>query len=243
VFLSVIFVRRLFLILTENKMQTKLKRELDLDMRRQKASQPDVIAQMAAAAPAESKKACKSGNVRSLFKKGEMKFAKNDLEEAERCFVQIVSLEDTHLEANLYLGLIYLKQKNFPKAEFFFHKLVNLKKDPVYYSNLGLALYQQGRLLEAAEAYESAVVLDDKRAARFASLAQVYRELSNDEKALINFERASQKSPRNLDYLWATLEYYQKLSRADDVAATADRILDLDPYNEDAKRIRDGNKA
>lgn len=227
--MSVIFIRRLFLILAETKMQTKLKREMDLEMRRQEVDEGVV------AAPVEIRKSCKSGNVRNLFKKGEIRFAKNDLDEAERCFVQIVSLEDTHLEANLYLGLTYLKQKNFPKAEFFFHKLVNLKKDPIYYSNLGLALYQQGRLLEAAEAYENAVVLDDKRAARFASLAQVYRELNNDEKALNNFERASQKSPRNLDYLWAVLEYYRKLGRLDDVKATAKKILDLDPYNEDAK--------
>ena len=226
-FLGILFVRRFFLILSEVKMQHGLKREMDLETKKQSVPTATIV----------SKKTTKIGNVRGLFKKGEMFFSKNDLVAAEGCFVQIIASEDTNLEANLYLGLIYLKQENFPKAEFFFHKLVNLKKDPVYYSNLGLALYKQGRLLEATEAYESAVVLDDKRAARFASLALVYKELNNDEKALINFERASRKSPRNLDYLWAILEYYQKLSRIEDVRSTAKKILELDPYNEDAKRV------
>ncbi len=185
----------------------------------------------------EESRIFKADDARFLFKKGEIAFAKRDYESAQRCFVKILEIDENHPEANLQLGLTYLKQKNFPKAEFVFHKLVNLKKDPVYYSNLGLALYSQKRLLEAAEAYENALSLDDKRAARLASLAQIYRELNNDEKAVANFEKASNRSPRNTEYLWILMGYYRKLGREEDLLNTAKKILELDPYNEEAKKI------
>ena len=55
------------------------------------------------------------------------------------------------------------------------------------------------------------------------------------EKALSAFEEASRLEPRNLDYLWALTEYYEKFSQVDDILRVVNRILELDPYNEDAK--------
>lgn len=222
-FLGVLFVRRLLLVLKGEKLQEELKKEAG---REKTSEKPETR---------NPKSEKGGGDTRKLMKKGEVYFARDEFEEAEKCFINVLSIDETHIEANLQLGLMYLKQDNYPKAEFFFHKLTNLKKDPLHYSNLGLALYKQGRLLEAAEAYENALAMDDKRAARFASLAQVYRELNNDEKALENFEKASRKAPRNVDYLWGLLEYYQKLGRDEDVQKTAERVLGLDPYNKEAK--------
>ena len=214
------------MVLTEKKMQAKLLKE-------ETAKMEPVVEQVIAMPQVVSK----TTDTRLLFKKGEVAFSKRDYDSAQRYFVKVLEVDEGHPETNLQLGLTYLKQKNFPKAEFVFHKLVNLKKDPVYYSNLGLALYSQGRLLEAAEAYENALSLDNKRAARFASLAQIYRELNNDEKAALNFEKASKKSPRNTEYLWALTEYYRKLGREEDLLNTAKKILELDPYNEDARKM------
>ena len=230
VFLGILFVRRLFLVVDENKMQAKLEKEVAKEQKSDKEDDDEPVKDT-------KKPPKKSGNIRNLFKKGEVNFSRKDYEAAEKCFVQVLAIDETHLDANLQLGLTYLKQGNYSKAEFFFHKLVNLKKDPVHYSNLGLALYNQGRLLEAAEAYENALSLDDNRAGRFASLAQDYRELNNEEKALANFEKASRKSPRNTDYLWALIEYYQKLGRQEDLERAAKRLLELDPYNKEAKKL------
>jgi len=233
IFLSVIFIKRFFLVLTERKMQAKLLKEASKI--EAPVSQPESTPVVPVSLPEPD--SSKVADTRSLFKKGEMAFAKKDYDSAQKYFVKVLEIDENHADGNLQLGLTYLKQKNFPKAEFVFHKLVNLKKDPIYYSNLGLALYSQGRLLEAAEAYENALSLDSKRAARFASLAQIYRELNNDEKAVLNFEKASKKSPRNTEYLWALVEYYRKLGREEDLFNTAKKILELDPYNEDAKKI------
>lgn len=232
-FLGAIFIRRLLLVVRGEKLQESLIKE---SARSKEQSAEEEVSSHQEEDKDKAPKG-KSSDMRKLMKKGEFHFARKEFDEAENYFINITSIDETNLDANLHLGLIYLEGENFSKAEFFFHKLINLKKDPLYYSNLALCLYKQGRLLEAAEAYENALALDNKRAARFASLAQVYRELNNDEKALFNFEQASKKAPRNLDYLWALTEYYQKLGRDEDVTRIARKVLELDPYNKDAKKL------
>lgn len=169
------------------------------------------------------------------FKQADVHFTKGDYGLAEKHLLQVLSFDNDHLDANLKLGLLYLRQENLPRAEFFFQKLIDLKENPVYYSNLALTLYQQNKLEDAAKLYERAIELDNKRAARFVSLAHVYNELGEMEKALTAYEQASRLEPRNLDYLWALTNYYEKFSQINEMVAVLKRILELDPYNEDAK--------
>ena len=154
---------------------------------------------------------------------------------AEKFLVQVLSFDNDHLDANLKLGLLYLHQENLPRAEFFFQKLIDLKENPVYFSNLALTLYQQGRLEESAKLYEKAIESDGNKPARFVSVAHVYHELGEMEKALSAFEKACRLDPRNLDYWWTILEYYEKFSKKEDMMRVLKKILELDPYNDVAK--------
>jgi tetratricopeptide (TPR) repeat protein len=147
----------------------------------------------------------------------------------------VVAAAPDHLDAHHKLGMLYMKKGDFSQAELYFSKLVNLKKDPVYFSNLGAALYQQQRLIEAAEAYENAIALDDKRAERLQSLAQVYFELGEDEKALHYFERAARRKPKDIELKLTLADYYEKLGRKEETAAKLEEVLQADPYNEEVK--------
>ncbi|MEK7145728.1 MAG: tetratricopeptide repeat protein, partial [Patescibacteria group bacterium] len=124
---------------------------------------------------------------------------------------------------------------DFPKAELYFSKLVNLKKDPVYFSNLGAALYRQARLIEAAEAYENALSMDDKRAERLQSLGQVYNELGDHEKALKYFELAAKRKPKDMGLKGILADYYVRLERFAEAAVLYGKILEQDPYNKEIK--------
>lgn len=134
----------------------------------------------------------------------------------EFMLLEIIAGDQEHLDAHHKLGLLYMKRANFPQAELYFSKLVNLKQDPVYFSNLGAALYQQQRLVEAAEAYENAIALDDRRAERLQSLAQVYYELGQVEKALEYFERASIRKPKDTELKLIIGDLYSALNRPQD---------------------------
>ena len=186
--------------------------------------------------PEEEEKAELLGTVRKTFLKADTHLGRQEYEEAEPLLLAVIEADPSHLDAHQKLGLMYMKQGNFPRAELYFSKLVNLKQDPVYFSNLGAALYQQQRLVEAAEAYENAIALDDKRGERLKSLGQVYYELGEDDKALHYFERASRRKPKDTDLKWVLVDYYEKLVRLDEAIDTLEGILEIDPYNDEAKK-------
>jgi len=152
---------------------------------------------------------------RKLFNQAEAHMKAGKMEDAEVVFLQIVEIDESHLDAHHKLGLLYMKREDFPQAELYFSKLVNLKKDPTYLSNLGTALYSQQRLVEAAEAYERAIALDDKRGNRLKSLGQIYHELGEDEKALHYFQRAASRKPKDEELIAILEEYMQRGLQSD----------------------------
>lgn len=175
------------------------------------------------------------GSVKKNFAKADVLFSRGELDDAEPLLIEVVTMDPTHLDAHHKLGLLYMKRADFPSAELYFSKLVNLKKDPVYFSNLGAALYQQQRLVEAAEAYENAIALDDRRGERLQSLAQVYFELGEDEKALHYFERAAKRKPKDTELKLILADYYEKLGQPEAAAEKLKEVLEADPYNEEVK--------
>lgn len=179
----------------------------------------------------------KQSEIRKAFAKADTHFSRGKFEEAEPLFLAIIERDGKHLDAHHKLGMLYLKAGDFPNAELYFSKLVNMKKDPIYFSNLGAALYQQQRLVEAAEAYENAIALDDRRAARLQSLAQVYYELGDDEKALKYFELASKRKPKDAELKQILADYYDRLERFEEAAAILEKVLEMDPYNKEVKAL------
>ena len=175
------------------------------------------------------------GSVRKTFLKADTHLSRNEFEEAEPLFVAIIAENPSHLDAHHKLGLMYMKMGRFGDAELYFSKLVNLKQDPVYFSNLGAALYQQQRLIEAAEAYENAISLDDRRGERLQSLGQVYYELGEHEKALHYFERAARRKPKDLDLKLVLADLYEKAGQTEAAEDMLKSILQADPYNKEVK--------
>ncbi len=177
---------------------------------------------------------------RKAFLEADTHFSRGDLDAAEPLFLAVVDLDEGHLDAHHKLGMLYMKKEDFGQAELFFSKLVNLKKDPVYFSNLGAALYQQQRLVEAAEAYENAIAMDNRRGARLQSLAQVYYELGDDDKALKYFELAARKKPKDTGLKMLLAEYYERLEMFEEAAIVLEKILEKEPYNKEVKKMLKG---
>lgn len=240
--LVLVFWRRWQLTMKSLEFEDKLKKEDELA---RQAAEEEEIAPQEEPSELELKRLAEQRDrdekmkqmraIKRAFKQAELHFAKNNYGLAEKYLMEVLSMNNDHLDANLKLGLIYLQQENLPRAEFFFQKLIDLKENPVYFSNLALVLYQQKRLEEAAKLYERAIALDNKKAGRFVSLAYVYHELGELEKALVNFEEAYRLEPRNLDYLWTLVNYYEKFARSEDMLRSLRKILEIDPYNDKAK--------
>ncbi len=245
--LALMFIRRLRLTRQDLKLQTKLLNEergefasdeLDdfpSDNNAEPFSSSVALAPNGEEALKEEDLPELEGGTRKAFLRADVFFGRNQLEEAEPLFMAIIKEDPSHLDAHHKLGLLHMKRGDFQNAELYFSKLVNLKQDPVYFSNLGAALYQQQRLVEAAEAYENAIALDDRRAERLQSLAQVYFELGDDEKALYNFERAARRKPKDEGLKLILADYYERMGDPERAKRILEELLDMDPYNEELK--------
>ncbi len=171
----------------------------------------------------------------SFKKKADAFLKKEDLKNAEKSLIQALSLDPSLQDAYNKLGLIYLRQEQFGKAEMMFRKLaVSGFNDPAYLSNLGLALYQQKKLAEARTFYERALGLDQNRAGRFFSLAQVLYELQEFESALGNFQKAAAMEPKNVDYQLSLAQFYLDRQMFAELKDLLPQILEAFPKNEAA---------
>ena len=118
-----------------------------------------------------------------------------------------------------------------------FKRLLESTEDPVYYSHLGLALYKQSSFEEAKYAYQKAVELDPKRAARFVSLAQVYKSLGLFEHSIVALNKAIEIDQENLDFLLFLSSLQIELKNYKEAREVLGRILELSPKNLDARKM------
>lgn len=173
-----------------------------------------------------------------MMKKAEASFSKGDYKQGERFLIQTLSLDPSNVNAYHKLGLLYLRQEQFGRAETMYQKLVmSAKNDPVYFSNLAVALYQQKKLDAAKVNYKKAIEMDGSRAGRFFSLAQVLKELGEIQDSLNNFKKAIEMDPKNLDYLLTLAQVYMDANFMDEARQLLGQILVLYPHNEIAKEM------
>lgn len=173
---------------------------------------------------------------KSLFRKAEVYLGRGDMENAEKYLLQALSIDEGNKDVNKKLAMLYLKQEKYPKAELIYLKLIESgTKDAAVYSNLGLTLYQEGRHDVAIKAYQKAIELDPKRAARYANIGQIYYEVKDIHNAIVYFEQALEMEKKNPDYMFILAKLYEEKNVKEKAKYFYHRILDQDPYNEEAK--------
>lgn len=183
----------------------------------------------------DAKKVAKAG---MMEKKADGLIARGDFLQAEKLFIQALALDPSNIDTYHKLGLLYLRQGQFGKAEMMYQKLVtSAKNDPVYFSNLAVALYQQKKLEEAKTNYKKAIELDASRAGRFFSMAQVLQELGEVQDALAHFRKAIEMDPGNLDYLLTLAQVYMEIDMMDDARVLLGEILAAYPENAVAREM------
>lgn len=174
----------------------------------------------------------------SLLKKAIIFNDRGDKKSAERLLIQSLALDPSSIKTYERLGMIYLHQNQYGKAEIIYKKLTaSIIDDPIYYSNLGLAFFSQKKFDDAKSSYVKSLELDDTRAGRFFSLAQVLNELEEYEDALKNYLKALDMDPDNLDYLLTIAHFYIDREMISDAKQLLSEILLLFPDNVDAQSM------
>lgn len=173
-----------------------------------------------------------------LVRKSDAYLAKGDARQAEKLLIQTLALDPSAVEAYKRLGVLYLHQQQFTKAENIYRKLIfTFHDEPTFLSNLGMALYSQGNLEEAKKFYKKAVELDSERVGRIFSLGQIHYELKELEDALDYIQKAVNIDPGNVDYLLTLAQLYVDVEMINEARQLAEDIVRSHPDNEDIRKV------
>jgi Tfp pilus assembly protein PilF len=86
--------------------------------------------------------------------------AKGKTDEAVNSYRHAITLDEKDAWSMNNLGLIFIEQKRYEDALPLLAKAVELKKEPIFYNNLGMALENTKHFAAATTAYKSAVSAD-----------------------------------------------------------------------------------
>lgn len=125
--------------------------------------------------------------------------------EAEKIYIEALTLDEQSAAAYQGLGDLYLQQKDFEHAKETFEFLLKLKSDePFVYRRLGTIASEKGDLKTAQEDYLKALALDAGNISTYLELARVYLNLDEKTRALELLREAAGLEPNNpkvLDFL------------------------------------------
>lgn len=139
----------------------------------------------------------------------------NKWSEAEKRFLEVLTLDPHNVEAYKGLGTIYLKQKIYQQARDTFMFIVKMKKaDDAVYAALAEIEAVAGNQHEAELYRLQAVELGGKQACRHAELAEFYVNTNDLLKAWTPVKRATELEPNSAKYAEQALDIALRLGDA-----------------------------
>jgi tetratricopeptide (TPR) repeat protein len=173
--------------------------------------------------------------VRSLTREAEKALAQQKHDEAERLFIQALTINHDAYDVQAQLAKLYLLTNRDHKSEAMYRELLQHRDDVSYHANLGLAYYRQGKYVEACYAYQEALNRDAKNPERSAALGRACIAARRFEEAVPLLEKAIVRLTRDTSLLHLLAECYLQLGHADRAEEVYRRINKLEPYDEAVK--------
>ena len=173
--------------------------------------------------------------VRSLVRLAEKALSQQKTEEAERAFIQALTVQPGAIDVQAELAKLYLTSGRESKAEAMYRELLQQRDEVSFHANLGLAYYRQEKFIEACQSYQEALNRDSQNPDRSAALGRACIAARRFEEAAPLLEKAVQRLTRDTELLHLLAECYLQLNLADKAEEIYRRINKLEPYNEDVK--------
>ena len=151
-----------------------------------------------------------------------------------------VELQPDNAWGHEMLATVYHVTGDVDRALESYRRAVELGPDHVAFQNMGTLWYSQGRLQEAAAAFESAARLSPGEPANYRNLGDAYRRLGDEAKARGAYTRAVELceeqlrvNPNSAPTLAALAVSEAKLSRFDSARRHAEQAIERAPTDPD----------
>ncbi|MFH1583133.1 MAG: tetratricopeptide repeat protein [Candidatus Falkowbacteria bacterium] len=168
-----------------------------------------------------------------LFSQAEELKKQDDLDAAEKKYIEIIGLDSKNIKAFKELGRIYFEKKEFEEAKQTFEHILKLKEDEDIYENLAQIAKEKGDLNQARDEYLKSININKQNAQTHFSLAEVYQAMGKLQDAMRALKKALKIEPANPRYLDTMLEISIIIK---------DKVLALDTYEKLFKANPENNK-
>jgi len=229
--LIIVFIRKVFIVFKNSQEKVKINEDdilLDVKIKKKRLSKD------------------KKENRDTLSKRGESLINAGKEDEAIKCFVQVLVIDNKHEETKKKLAILYMNKQMYSSSAALFKELIEQTKDSVYYSNLALAYYKQNLYDEAIKSYQKSIELDETRAPRYVSLCQVYRASNKPTHAIIALNKAISLDETNLDYLFLLIDLLVEVGDLKTAKKTLTKATSIDSSHDElsefSKIIRKSEK-
>jgi len=147
----------------------------------------------------------KEQKISELVKKAEELIINEKYEEAEKSYIEALTIDDKDYEAYKGLAKLYMLLKDYKHAKETFEFLMHLNnEDPFIYRSLGEIAANRGDLKTAEDGYLKSLELDNKDISSYLDLAEVYLNLDEPQKSFEILSQAAaleSRNPKVLDFL------------------------------------------
>ncbi|MBU1130691.1 tetratricopeptide repeat protein [Patescibacteria group bacterium] len=147
----------------------------------------------------------KERKVESFLDKAAELVSSENFDEAEKIYIETLTLDEKNIPAYKGLGELYLLKKDYEHAKETFEFLLKLEQDdPFVYRGLGEIAAEKGDLKVAEEDYLKSLEIDKEDFETHLKLAEIYLNLEDYQKSFKLAEEAvvlEPHNPRALDFL------------------------------------------
>lgn len=173
--------------------------------------------------------------IRELVCQAQKALAYQKTEEAEKYFIQALTVHADVYGVRAELAKLYLTTGRASKAEAMYRELIAERPEVSFLANLGLACYQQGNFTEACTAYQKAYEQDSKNPMRAAALGRSFMAAGLMAEAAPYLEKASLGCTRDTELLRLLAECYVHIGDRAKAQEAYRRVNKLEPYDEQIK--------
>ena len=166
----------------------------------------------------------------------------NNLIQAEKALLTILSLDRKNAATYNRLGILYAKQKEYSDALECFTAAYNLEENASSLHNLGMVYFDLEQYEKAAISFKQALELDGKSVIRYIEYAKVLERLGRNKDMLENLEKAVEIEPRP-EVLKLLLRVYTARKMEERAAAIEEQLKRLILTSPRQERIQRSTKS
>ena len=179
-------------------------------------------------------KVVSGGDVAGMMETAEMFYSNGRLDEAKKMCLQEMETGRRKLEALFMLGNIAYAGESFAEAISYYRQACEIERDiPVLLNNLGLALKDEGRPVEALAALDRAIFLSQGYAVAHYNRALALEALGRDDDAVDAYRTAIDCRPDYIDALKNLGSIHFRNDRHDEAILCFQKALAIEPDNLD----------